>query len=200
MLLFLLSVKFIISMESSEQAPTEEKQYDIKDHCELCKAFDCCPEHCCDWDHCSCATCRPCMLRREEARLKQLKEIEAAQDQQQERKLGHSQSIRILAKETQQEVKKVNTNKKKVEDKKKQPKGYMDFDSSDDEKKKKTDDDDEDESEEEDDKPHEKIKLKDGACIINYEVEVEKEEEEEQVYAGGLKGIRALKKQQREFD
>jgi len=72
----------------------------------------------------------------------------------------------------------------------------MQFDSSDDEsKKKKTDDDDEDESEEEDDKPHEKIKLKDGACIINYEVEVEKEAEEEQVYAGGLKGIRALKKQ-----
>jgi len=68
----------------------------------------------------------------------------------------------------------------------------MDFDSSDSDKKKKTDDDEESEEEEEvDDKPHEKIKLKDGACIINYEVEVEMEEEE--VYGGGLKGIRALR-------
>ncbi len=46
-------------------------------------------------------------------------------------------------------------------------------------------------------KPHEKVRLLDGACIINYEVQFEDEqveEEEEIVYAGGIKGIRALRK------
>jgi hypothetical protein len=63
----------------------------------------------------------------------------------------------------------------------------MDFESSEEE----------DEDEEEDDgKPQERIKLKDGATIINYEVDVEEEEEEEIVYAGGIKGIRALRKRQ----
>lgn len=74
----------------------------------------------------------------------------------------------------------------------------MDFDSSEEspkEEERKSGSDDEDESEE-DNKPHEKIKLKDGATIINYEVEVEEDEpEEEVVYAGGIKGIRALKRQ-----
>jgi hypothetical protein len=66
-------------------------------------------------------------------------------------------------------------------------------------KLKKTSDSDEDEEDnEEDDKPHEKVRLSDGACIINYEVNVE-EEEEEIVYAGGIKGIRALRKQRDVF-
>ena len=42
------------------------------------------------------------------------------------------------------------------------------------------------------DKPRERVKLLDGACIINFEI---KEEPEEIVYAGGIKGIRALRKQ-----
>jgi hypothetical protein len=44
------------------------------------------------------------------------------------------------------------------------------------------------------DKPREKVKLQDGACIINFEVKFE-EEQEDIVYAGGIKGIRALRKQ-----
>lgn len=61
-------------------------------------------------------------------------------------------------------------------------------------------DEDEDEDEEdEDDKPHEKVRLGDGACIINYEVNVEEDQEEELVYAGGIKGIRALRKQRDAF-
>ena len=43
------------------------------------------------------------------------------------------------------------------------------------------------------DKPHEKTRLQDGALITNYEVQFE-EEVEEIVYAGGIKGIRALRK------
>ena len=43
------------------------------------------------------------------------------------------------------------------------------------------------------DKPHEKTRLQDGALIINFEVQIE-EEPEEVVYAGGIKGIRALRK------
>ena len=39
----------------------------------------------------------------------------------------------------------------------------------------------------------------DGAVIINYEVAVE-EEPEEIVYAGGIKGIRALRKQRDVFE
>ncbi len=65
-------------------------------------------------------------------------------------------------------------------------------------KKNKEESDDEDESEEED-KPHEKIKLMDGAVIINYEVAIE-EEPEEIVMAGGIKGIRALRKQRDVFE
>ena len=60
-----------------------------------------------------------------------------------------------------------------------------------------SDNDDDDDEEEEDDKLHEKIKLQDGAVIINYEVA---EEPEEIVYAGGIKGIRALRKQRDVFE
>ena len=67
-------------------------------------------------------------------------------------------------------------------------------------KNKLLDDDDSSENEEEDedkvlkpDKPHEKTRLMDGALITNFEVQFE-EEPEEIVYAGGIKGIRALRK------
>ena len=49
------------------------------------------------------------------------------------------------------------------------------------------------------DKPHEKTRLQDGALIINYEVQFEEEAAEEIVYAGGIKGIRALRKQRDVF-
>lgn len=42
-------------------------------------------------------------------------------------------------------------------------------------------------------KPQEKVRTGDGALITNYEVPLE--EEEPEIYAGGLKGIRALRKQ-----
>ena len=44
-------------------------------------------------------------------------------------------------------------------------------------------------------KPHERIQLQDGAVICNFEVSFQDEPEPEEVYAGGLKGIRALRKQ-----
>jgi hypothetical protein len=40
-------------------------------------------------------------------------------------------------------------------------------------------------------RPNEQIRANDGALIINYEVPVE----EDVVYAGGIKGIRALRMQ-----
>ena len=43
------------------------------------------------------------------------------------------------------------------------------------------------------DKAHEKTRLQDGALITNFEVQFE-EEQEEIVYAGGIKGIRALRR------
>lgn len=48
--------------------------------------------------------------------------------------------------------------------------------------------------------PHERVRLGDGAVIKNFEVQIEEEEEEKQevVYAGGIKGIRALRQMQRE--
>lgn len=69
--------------------------------------------------------------------------------------------------------------------------------SSDEEEEEKKGSDDEDEAEDDkfiQDKPRDKVKLQDGACIINFEVENE-EEPEDIVYAGGIKGIRALRKQ-----
>ena len=48
------------------------------------------------------------------------------------------------------------------------------------------------------DKPHEKTRLQDGALITNFEVQFE-EEPEEIVYAGGIKGIRALRRQRDVF-
>ncbi len=66
------------------------------------------------------------------------------------------------------------------------------------------DDSDESGSEDEDkvlkpDKPHEKTRLMDGALITNFEVQFE-EEPEEIVYAGGIKGIRALRRQRDVFN
>lgn len=40
--------------------------------------------------------------------------------------------------------------------------------------------------------PSEQIRAQDGALIINYEVPIE-DEEDKVVYAGGIKGIRALR-------
>jgi hypothetical protein len=41
------------------------------------------------------------LKRREEAREKALKELEEREEDQEERRIGHSRSIRIFAKETQ---------------------------------------------------------------------------------------------------
>ena len=69
------------------------------------------------------------------------------------------------------------------------------FDSSSEEEEEKKEDDEEEEEDDKfiQDKPRDKVKLLDGACIINFEVENE-EEQEDIVYAGGIKGIRALRK------
>ena len=29
--------------------------------CVLCKTLPCCPEHCCNWDDCTCGDCEACM-------------------------------------------------------------------------------------------------------------------------------------------
>ena len=31
--------------------------------CVLCKSMPCCPEHCCNWDDCTCGDCEACLPR-----------------------------------------------------------------------------------------------------------------------------------------
>ncbi len=105
------------------------------------------------------------------------------------RSLRPQPSVRVFS-TGQEETEKVRPDKKK--DNKKPKNKLLNDDSS------------EEESEEDDkvlkpDKPHDRTRLGDGALIINYEVQCE-EEPEEIVYAGGIKGIRALRKQRDVFD
>ena len=103
------------------------------------------------------------------------------------RSLRPQPSVRVIA-TGQEETEKIRPDKKKVP----LPKNkLLDEGSS------------ENESDDEDkvlkpDKPHEKTRLQDGALITNFEVQFE-EEPEEIVYAGGIKGIRALRRQRDVF-
>ena len=31
--------------------------------CALCKEMPCCPEHCCNWDDCTCGDCEACVVK-----------------------------------------------------------------------------------------------------------------------------------------
>ena len=97
-------------------------------------------------------------------------------------------SVRYIA-TGQEEVQKIRPDKLK---KKNQCKARFESSGSDEEEKKSDGDENEDDKFLAD-KPREKVKLQDGACIINFEVQFE-EEPEDVVYAGGIKGIRALRK------
>lgn len=54
--------RFVVASPQSYLATTTIKYLNMNS-CVLCKSMPCCPEHCCNWDDCTCSDCEACMPR-----------------------------------------------------------------------------------------------------------------------------------------